>query len=469
MKETSYQNLTILIVDDETSWQRALGLSIERHLGICVVACQDSRQALTVLESVDVDLVILDITMPFLSGDELLTRIKERYPQLPVIMTTGLAQVELAVKCMKQGAFDYYVKTTEIDRVLNGIERALELSRLHRENQQLRDRFLRDEIEHTEIFAGIRSRSKKMRAVFQYVEAIAAGNEPVLVLGESGSGKELIARAIHQIGYADRPWVAVNAAGLDDNIFSDTLFGHVRGAFTGADQDRPGMIEKAAGGVLFLDEIGDLSNASQVKLLRLLQEGEYYPLGSDRPKRHNVRFVFATNRDLDTLQQAGDFRTDLYYRLSAYRVSLPPLRQRLEDIPLLLEKFLREAAESLGRELPDVDPRLVPLIQGYAYPGNVRELRAMVFEAFSLHKSGPLGAEAFRKAVGSGPAALPSEQSGTLPDEVRFPATLPTLKEVADLLVDEAMRRSGNNQTRAARLLGISRPALSKRLAGRQP
>jgi len=460
-----YKDLSILIVDDEVSWQRALGLAIERHLGICVVNCQDSREALNILESVDVDLAILDITMPFVSGEELLTRIKETFPQLPVIMTTGLIQVDLAVRCMKLGAFDYYVKTTEVDRILNGIERALELSRLQKENQSLRDRFLQDEIEHTEIFAGIRSSSKKMRAVFQYVEAIATGSEPVLILGESGSGKELIAKAIHQIGHADGPWVAVNAAGLDDNVFADTLFGHVKGAFTGADQARPGVIEQAAGGVLFLDEIGDLSGASQVKLLRLLQEGEYYPLGSDRPKKHDTRFVFATNRDLEGMQKKGEFRTDLYYRLNSYRVSLPPLRERLTDIPWLLEKFTREAAASQNREAPLPDPALVPLLQGYHFPGNARELRAMVFEAMSLHKGGLLGLTAFRKKIGQvSPAPLQSA-SGDDPDAIRFPAKLPTLKTAADLLVEEAMRRSGGNQTRAAKLLGISRPALSKRLS----
>ncbi len=459
-----YKKLSILVVDDEISWQRALGLAIERHLEICVVSCLDSRDAMSILGDVDVDLVILDITMPYISGDELLVQIKEAYPQLPVIMTTGLVQVELAVQCMKLGAFDYYVKTTEVDRIMNGIERALELSRLQKENKQLRDRFLQDEIEHTEIFAGIRSKSKKMRAVFQYVEAIASGNEPVLVLGESGSGKELIAKAIHDIGYIDGPWVAVNAAGLDDNVFSDTLFGHVKGAYTGADQERAGVIEQAAGGVLFLDEIGDLSNSSQVKLLRLLQEGEYFPLGSDKAKQHNTRFVFATNRNLEEMQQQGEFRTDLYYRLSSYRVALPPLRQRLEDIPLLLQKFLKEAAGSQGREVPQPDPQLIPLLQGYSFPGNVRELRSMVFEAMSLHKSGLLSPATFKKTITTKPLTVPLTAPGDPIETVQYPANLPTLKESADLLVEEAMRRSDGNQTRAAKLLGISRPALSKRL-----
>ncbi|PLX99123.1 MAG: two-component system response regulator [Desulfuromonas sp.] len=463
MTDLSYQHLTILIVDDEASWQRALGMAIERHLGINIVACHDSREAMAVLANVEIDLAILDITMPYLSGDDLLVQIKEVYPQLPVIVTTGLVQIELAVKCMKLGAFDYYVKTTEVDRILNGIKKALELARLQQENQQLRDRFLQDQIDHEEIFAGIRSRSKKMRAVFQYIEAVADGSEPVLVLGESGSGKELIAKAIHQIGRPQGPWVAVNVAGLDDNVFSDTLFGHVKGAFTGADQERSGMIEQASGGILFLDEIGDLSQASQVKLLRLLQEGEYYPLGSDRPKEHAARFVFATNRNLEEMQKSGAFRTDLYYRLSSYRVVLPPLRERPEDISMLVEKFSREAAASQNKDVPSVDPQLIPFLQRYSFPGNARELRALVFEAVSLHKSGPLGLKSFKKSIPSDQLVAPGI-SEDLPENVRYPAKLPTLKESANLLVDEAMRRADGNQTRAAKLLGISRPALSKRL-----
>ncbi|PLX80979.1 MAG: two-component system response regulator [Desulfuromonas sp.] len=467
MNEDYYQNLTILIVDDEASWLRALGLAIERNLGARVVTCQDSRAVLALLEEQQIDLVILDITMPYLSGDELLTQLKEKFPQLPAIMTTGLVQVELAVKCMRLGAFDYYVKTTEVSRILNGIRKALELVRLQNENQLLRDRFLKDDIEHQQLFSDLTSQNKKMRAIFQYIEAIAPGQEPVLILGESGTGKELIARAIHRIGHADGPWVAVNAAGLDDNVFSDTLFGHCKGAFTGADQDRPGMIEQAAGGLLFLDEIGDLSMASQVKLLRLLQEGEYYPLGSDKPKQHNTRFVFATNRDLSAMQKKGEFRTDLYYRLRAYRVALPPLRERLDDLPLLVEKFVNEAAESLSREGLRYDPQLISLLQRYRFPGNVRELRSMLFEAASLAKSDRINASLFNALLGDQLSGSDDEASYAVDQDIetiQFPRHLPTLKQAADLLVEEAMQRADGNQTRAAKMLGISRPALSKRL-----
>ena len=466
-------NCKVLLIDDEQAWLRAMDLALVRTLGTKNISCLDSRKAMQILAQEPVSLVLLDITMPHLSGQDLLVQIKQTYPFLPVIMTTGLAQIELAVECMRQGAFDYFVKTTEVERILNGIRRALEFSNLRQENRRLRDQFLQNGLDNPEAFADFISDNPKIRAICQYVEAIAKSPEPVLILGESGVGKELVARAVHQAGHADGPWVAVNVAGLDDNVFSDTLFGHVKGAYTGADQSRPGVIEEAAGGVLFLDEIGDLSPKSQVKLLRLLQEGDYYPLGSDVPKQHNTRFVFATNRDLAELQQSGTFRSDLFYRLNSYRVDLPPLRERREDIPLLLERFLTAAAASLKKNKPTVPSQLIPMLQNYRFPGNIRELRTLVFEAVSLHSKGILSLASFRAVTGD--VIDPSHANETAgpilePDSVpsiSYPEQLPTLKESADLLVDEAMRRSNQNQTQAARLLGISRPALSKRLKNR--
>ncbi|MBE0501438.1 MAG: sigma-54-dependent Fis family transcriptional regulator [Desulfuromonadales bacterium] len=469
MMSDNYSRYTVLIVDDEPSWLRAMDLALERTLGTKNLLCSDSSEAMALLARQPVSLILLDVTMPHISGDELLETIKAVHPHLPVIITTGLVQVELAVECMKRGAFDYFVKTTETDRIMNGVRRAFEMTDLRLENRRLREHFLQEELEHPEDFTGLITTSPKMRAVCQYIEAIAQSPEPVLILGESGVGKELVARAVHTAGRSGGPWVAVNIAGLDDNVFSDTLFGHIKGAYTGADKSRSGVIEEAAGGTLFLDEIGDLSPVSQVKLLRLLQEGDYYPLGSDTPKQHRTRFVFATNRDLAALQASGGFRPDLYYRLNAYRIALPPLRERPEDIPLLLDQFLDEAATSLQKQKPTVAAELVSLLQRYPFPGNIREMRAMIFEALSLHKGGPLKIAAVQASPGRGldlplSASTPAADAADLPSTIQYPAALPTLKESADLLVDEALRRTNHNQTQAARLLGISRPALSKRL-----
>jgi DNA-binding NtrC family response regulator len=295
--------------------------------------------------------------------------------------------------------------------------------------------------------------------VFSYVEAVARSPQPLLVMGESGVGKELVAAAAHGLSGAPGRLVAVNVAGLDDTMFADTLFGHVRGAFTGADQPRRGIVEEAADGTLFLDEIGDLSTASQVKLLRLLQEGEYFPIGSDRPKRAKARVVVATHQDLAALERAGRFRRDLYYRLVTHRVRIPPLRERKDDIPLLIDHFLEEAARELGKRKPTPPRQLAQLLATHDFPGNVRELKAMVYDAVSRHEGRVLSMEAFRDAIGH-------ENERPAPHVNPFAGLdrLPTMREALELLIQESMRRSAGNQSLASRLLGISQPALSRRL-----
>jgi DNA-binding NtrC family response regulator len=304
-----------------------------------------------------------------------------------------------------------------------------------------------------------------MRSVFHYVEAVAKGVQPILVTGESGTGKELVARAIHAVSGREGELVAVNVAGLDDAVFADTLFGHVRGAFTGASEARSGMVERAAGGTLFLDEIGDLPLASQVKLLRLAQEGEYYPLGQDRPRRMRARIVVATHQDLAARQAAGAFRKDLYYRLRAHHLHLPPLRERRGDLPLLLDHFLHEAAREFGKRKPTPPKQLAVLLSSYDFPGNVRELRSMVFDAVGLHQGKLLSMDAFKRAIGERGGRDEAER----PDPEANPflplERLPTLVESRRLLVADALRRAEGNQTIAARLLGISQSALSRRLA----
>ncbi|PLX86602.1 MAG: two-component system response regulator [Desulfuromonas sp.] len=460
MSRKLFPDLPILLVDDESSWLRSLSLSLGGSAGINhVLQCHDSRDVMGILAGQEVSLILLDLTMPHLSGRELLMMIAEEHPEVPVIILTGMNTVETAVECMKRGAFDFYVKTGEEERLLAGVRRALDVYALRRENSALRRVDQAGELENPEAFSAIITRSPKMEALFLYAEAVAPSGEPVLITGESGTGKELIARALHELGTPAGPWVAVNAAGLDDQVFSDTLFGHTRGAFTGADRARPGMIERAQGGTLFLDEVGDLSPASQVKLLRLLQEGEYLPLGSDLPKRSNARILCATNRDLAARQDAGAFRKDLYFRVRSHQVHLPPLRERTEDIPLLLDAFLDEAARGLGKKTPTPTAELAVLLATHHFPGNVRELRAMVYDAVSLHRTKVLSMESFRQKIGltAGEGVLP-------PAALVFPQRLPTIVETTDLLVGEAMKRSKGNQSIAAGLLGISQQALSKRL-----
>jgi DNA-binding NtrC family response regulator len=466
MNSSLYPHFGLLLVDDEPAWLRSLSLTLERSAGITnISSCQDSRAVMEILQKNEIGLVLLDLTMPHLSGDELLGKIAEQHPEIAVIIISGMNQIESAVNCIKLGAFDYFVKTVEEDRLISGVLRAIRMLELERQNREMSSRMLSGELKHPEAFSGIVTTDRAMHAIFSYIEAVARSSEPLLVMGESGVGKELIAKAVHTLSGCSGQLVAVNVAGLDDLVFADTLFGHTRGAFTGADQARRGMIEEAADGTLFLDEIGDLSIASQVKLLRLLQEGEYFPLGSDRPKKLRARVVVATHQDLSLKQSAGTFRRDLYYRLCTHLVTIPPLHERKGDLPALLDHFLEDAANALGKKKPTPPRELLQLLATYSFPGNIRELKALVYNAVSVHRDRVLSMDTFLKAIGR-TDSKPLHTVHSQPEQNLYAGLerLPTFGEAAELLVEEAMTRANGNQTIAARLLGISQPALSKRL-----
>lgn len=304
-----------------------------------------------------------------------------------------------------------------------------------------------------------------MLRIFRYVEMIADSNETILIVGETGTGKELLAEAVHRASGRTDSFVAVNTAGLDDELFSDTLFGHRKGSYTGAVDHREGLIRSAWGGTLFLDEIGSLSAACQIKLLRLVEKGEYLPIGADQPQIARARLVFASNRDLRHLSAKGLFRTDLYYRLHTHELRIPSLRERRCDIKPLFEHFIEEAAAAFNRNAPAVPSNVFDLLRGYRFPGNVRELRSMVFRAVGRHTDGPLSLDAIREMIRQGEASL---SGADVEPQVVFGGRLPTLGEVAELLIDEALERSDGNQSVAAESLGISRQALNKRLKRRE-
>lgn len=465
MTRNASNSLPVVLVDDEPSVLLSSEMVL-RSAGIGeIVAVRDSRKLLPALAERGASLVVLDLFMPYLSGTQLLQEIASTYPELPVIVMTAAQEVETAVACMKQGAFDYLVKPVEESRFVSSVKRALELRSLRRQVDDLKRYLIQDHLEHGEAFSSIVTVSRKMRALFQYLEAVSASGEPILIVGETGVGKELLAQAAHRLSGRRGEFLAVNLAGLDDTLFSDTLFGHRRGAFSGADSSREGMIAAAAGGTLFLDEVGDLAPASQVKLLRLLQERQYYPLGSDVAKRSEARIVCATNRQLRPATPGNEFRSDLYYRLSVHQVAVPPLRARKEDIPALLLYFIGQAADSLGRPPPQPPDELFTLLAAYHFPGNVRELRAMVYDAVACHSSGKvLSMRTFREAVGPRsprPPASGLAAGAAQGTESRFL----TLKEAETAHIAEALRRAEGNQGIAATLLGISRPALNRRLA----
>ena len=466
MKETD-NNTSALIVDDEEMALVSFELSLASHGIHPVVTCSDSRQVLTILDEQPIGVLLLDLSMPHISGEELLPQIIETHPEIPVIIVTGFNEVNKAVECMKLGAFDYMVKPVEGARLATGAKRALEIRALRRENAALKDHVLDTHLHHPEAFKHIITKHPDMYALFNYCEAIAESPECVLVTGETGSGKELIVQAIHALSGRKGRFVAVNVAGLDDTVFSDTLFGHHPGAFTGATSMRSGLIEHAYGGTLFLDEIGDLNTASQVKLLRLLQENEFYPLGSDTPKNNTARVIVATQTSVTALKQSSTFRKDLFYRLQTHHVHIPPLRQRLEyDLRPLLYHFTKKACDELKKPMPSISESSIKELSHYDFPGNIRELEALVYDAVSRQTKGSLiiNCTDTQESVKRSPLQSPGIERRVASARVTFPHPLPTLKEITQELVNEALRQTNHNQAAAARLLGITPQALNQRI-----
>jgi len=463
----------ILLVDDEAGIVEAIRMALYAEGLTNVLTLTDSRQVLPLMEKQPLSVVVLDLMMPHLSGLELLNSLMTADPHLPVIILTAVNEVESAVQCMKAGAFDYLTKPVETSRLVVSLRNSLRIRDLATEVEYLKKSLLSVTVERPDSFADMLTCSPRMLALFRYVEAISRSREPVLITGETGVGKEHFARAVHATSGQEGEFVPVNIAGLDDALFSDALFGHSRGAFTGAAGPREGLIAKAAEGTIFLDEIGDLEEASQVKLLRLLQQGEYYPVGSDLLRRISTHVVVSTNRNLTDLLESGRFRSDLYYRLCSHRIHVPPLREHPEDIPLLCASFAAEASQMMGGESPPAfSPEVLASLSAYHFPGNVRELRSLVFDAVARCQGGRLTLDCFPALTAAGrPASVvpvlaqPDRGASLITIFGRFPS----VQQVMDALIDEALALTHGNQSAAAALLNISRPTLNKRMKRRSP
>jgi DNA-binding NtrC family response regulator len=367
---------------------------------------------------------------------------------------------------MKQGAMDYVTKPLDTSRLMSALSTALKISELSSQNRQLQEYLLGTPLTVAEPFRDIVTASDKMQAIFKLIDAISPSRHPVFITGETGVGKELIARAVHRTSGLSGSFVPVNLAGLDPLMIDDTLFGHRKGAFTGASEHRDGLIAKAQGGTLFLDEIGDLGPQSQVKLLRLLQENEYYRIGSDLIQKSTARIVVASNRNFAALIERGLFREDLYHRLCCHRIHMPPLRERKEDIVPLVRHFSDKAAQSLGRPAPRISRELEYLLCEYDYPGNVRELANRVTNAVVMNPSGLLTQDDFPDL------ALDRMVSDNLAKETRkghyslhriFPE-FPTMAQIERVMIHEAIRWCAGRKGAAADLLGITRQTLRKKL-----
>ena len=464
MNEVKYPKNSILLVDDEINLLNSFELTLIDNGLENIMLCSDSRNVMDILKNNKISLMLLDLSMPHIRGEELLEKIVLEYPEIQVIVVTGDTEIETAVKCMKLGAFDYIVKPVENNRLINVINKAIEIKRLREENTSLKNILTSDNIAQPEAFEEIITMNSKMKSMFQYMEAISRTSEPILITGETGVGKELIAKAMHRLSDRTGNFVTTNIAGLDDQMFSDTLFGHKRGAFTNAVQDRKGQLERASSGTIFLDEIGDLGFQSQVKLLRLLQEREFYPLGSDNPRFTDALIILATNKSLEEMVKDGTFRKDLFYRLNVHHITPIPLRERLDDLPYLIDHFLEKASKNFGKKKPTFPQELFTLLSTYSFPGNIRELQSMVFDAVGTHKSRIMSLNVFKKHIKPNSDIKPSLKLDQITENIVFGNELPTLKEIQTVLVNEALKRTNNNQSIAAKMLGVTRQALNKRI-----
>ncbi|MCX6984189.1 MAG: sigma 54-interacting transcriptional regulator, partial [Lentisphaerae bacterium] len=360
--------------------------------------------------------------------------------------------------------FDFITKPISGPLLTACLQGAIQMQELKLENEFLGREVLNDKLGNPEVFSEIITNNFGMKNIFKYCEAIAISSHPVLITGETGTGKDLFAKAVHALAKRHGSLVTVNVAGIDPNVFADTLFGHVKGAYTGADTVRAGLIEEAEDGTLLLDEIGDLGMDSQIKLLRLIQEHEYSVLGSNAKKMSNVKIIASTNHDLPELVEGNRFRKDLYYRLMTHHVSIPPLRDRKDDIPVLMDFFLDAASMEFKKQKPSCPQELLFLLRNFNFPGNVRELKSMVLNAVGEGKSKILSLESFTSHINKVSSSKNAHITGEYSPEYFAGLTqLPVLRSVTGDLINEAMKRSGHNQTKAGRLIGITQQAISNR------
>jgi DNA-binding NtrC family response regulator len=445
----------ILVVDDEEIVIRSCVRILDGN-GYQIDTAQDGDEALRKVEDNLYDVMILDIMMPNLSGLEVLRRVKEAHPDMDVIMITGLSQIDTAVQAMKLGAFDYIPKPFEPDELKLVVQRALERRQLLQENLNLKS-----EVSSKYRFENIIGSSPPMQAVYRLVAQCAPTNSTVLLTGESGTGKELIARAIHYSSLRrDKPFVPVDCTSLSENLLESELFGHVKGAFTGAVANKKGMFEVAGSGSLFLDEIGNFSISIQAKLLRVLDEREFRAVGETRTQTANFRLITATNRDLKAMVAAGTFRDDLYYRINIFPIHVPALRERKDDIPALAYHFLKAFSAELGKKVTDISEGAMSALMNYAWPGNVRELENVIQRAAILTTDNVIRRAHLVHIID--PSSRPDDfavpRTGDELKRVKKAAREKSVEEIEKQFVLEALKRNEWNVTKSAEDTGMQRP-----------
>jgi DNA-binding NtrC family response regulator len=439
----------VLVAEDDPRTRESLGRAMTKA-GYRTLTAGDGDQAIAVLQREPVDVLLTDVRMPGVDGMTLLERVRADFPETIVIVLTAFGTVDLAVDAMKKGAYDFLTKPIHLDKLELLLQHALEARRLVRENRELRLR-----LRETSGLKHLLGRSAAMQQLRELIQQVAATDAAVLILGESGTGKELVAHAIHYGGRrADRPLVKVSCAALPEGLLESELFGHERGAFTGARDRRKGRFELANGGTLFLDEVGDLSPQTQAKLLRVLQEQEFERVGGTETICVDVRLIAATNRDLEGLVAEGTFREDLYYRLNVVPIRVPPLRERVEDVPILVAHFLRVFAERWQKSVPEVTPEALALLCRHSWPGNVRELQHVAESMLVFSRGEPIGVAAL-------PPVIRGEErvsdSGDRPPNT-------TLRDLERQAIARTLVATGGNKRKAAEILGIGLKTLYRKV-----
>jgi DNA-binding NtrC family response regulator len=441
----------ILVVDDEKNIRSGLAKVLAMD-GYEVEQAEDGQEAMKMMLKAEIDLIIADLRMPKLSGEELLKKVVSAYPTVPVIILTGHGTVDTAVQAMRDGAYDFLTKPVNLERLSLLVKRALGRRELARKHQELQAEVRR--LEKKRIGGDMLGRSAPMQRVFELIEQVAPTRASVLITGESGTGKELVAAALHeQSPRKDAPLVKVHCAALSESLLESELFGHERGAFTGAAGQRRGRFELADGGTIFLDEIGEINQATQIKILRVLQEKSFERVGGEQTLSVDVRIITATNRDLKAEVAAGRFREDLYYRLNVVNIHLPPLRDRPDDIPLLASRFLKESVEENGKEVLGFEAKTAMALRSYRWPGNVRELRNVIESAVVMSKNAYLT-----------PDDLPSHltERGDI-DGIVIPLGIP-MAEAEKMIIRANLNSLGGNKSRTSEVLDIGRKTLHRKI-----
>ena len=440
---------TLLIIDDEKNIREGLAANFELE-DYNVKTAATGEEGLALIEKGDIDLVITDLRMPGISGEQVLAKVSSETPGIPVIILTGHGSIDSAVDAMRHGAYDFLTKPLNLDQLSLIVKRALEGREMSLQHQQLKK-----ELESSSVLKDMIGTSPAMQKVQELIKKVANTRANVLITGESGVGKELVANAIHNLSSRkDKSFIKVHCAALSETLLESELFGHEKGAFTGADKMQKGRFELAHGGTIFLDEIGEINQNVQIKILRVLQEKKFERVGGEQTIEVDVRIVAATNRNLEEEVKAGRFREDLYYRLNVIHIQVPPLRERKEDIPLLVSSFLQEFNQENGKSIKSVDKRAKTALFNYSWPGNIRELRNCMEAAVVMCN----GEEITQEDL---PPTISSSSSG---ENIAIPQGL-TLDEAEKIIIQETLLANSNNKTRTAEILGIGRKTLQRKLA----